>query len=841
MKKKAVMLFAAILVLSSARIQEVSAQEIQLSDTGSAVGETDENSDGLGLEETATSFYEEEPALPEEDGDEQSPPKADGAEDRAASAAGYSESGTENLDLSEEVVQFGGYPKAHSADDADIASWASGSNIKGSIEAAIAKGKTVLDVDAYDIDTETVKRSIVSVINDHPDFFNIEGVGVDTNDEDGTVSAVRFSYVPNGDGREEKYEKEVKKILSGIKKGWSDEAKLTYLHDYLVTHCQYDLTYSRYTAYDAIVEHSAVCQGYALAYTDLVRKAGISAYLVTSWANNHAWNLVKLGGKRYYVDCTWDDPTASRGDKGCHWYRLHCGHSNFLCSQSAMAKTGHMGSDWTCDGDNIYGDYDNKAYDDSPVKKAFYSPVIFTAKGKEIFIGEATSYSGYSVYEYDTEKKKARELDGDYGYMSSSAIVGDDIYVNTKDKIYRLDMTSGAWQFVYALSDSEKSKGDIYGIVGEGTKLRYDLASGYTDLDFIKAGYVKIGKEDSVKSLTLDRTSIELDIGGKATLKANVVPSTATVRWGSSDTNVATVKDGVVTAVNKGEAVIYASAGDKNAECTVTVGPAIHLNMKSLTLYPGETVKLTATVVNPGEDVYNGFWWYSWNREVATVDQDGTVHAISPGATGIWVGGYETSTECAVTVKDNKPDKPGNVTAVNTVKGTKVTWNAVYGASGYYVSRKQGNSGYETIATVTTTSYVDNTATVNGKLYTYRIRAFRTANGQKYDGAASSVARVCRLKQVTIKNVKNKSARSLTVTWKKNSKCAGYQIQYGTDKKFKGAKTVSIKKRSTTSKKIKNLKKNRKYYVRIRPYTTVKGKKCYGAWKKFSKSVKIKK
>ncbi|MBR6158950.1 MAG: hypothetical protein IKQ40_01515, partial [Lachnospiraceae bacterium] len=139
MKKKAVMLFAAILILSSSRVQEVSAQEIQLSDTGSAVGETDENSDGLALEETAPSFYEEEPALTEEDGDEQSPPKAEGEEDRAASAAGSSKTRTENLDLSEEVVQFGGYPKAHSADDADIASWASGSNIKGSIEAAIAK------------------------------------------------------------------------------------------------------------------------------------------------------------------------------------------------------------------------------------------------------------------------------------------------------------------------------------------------------------------------------------------------------------------------------------------------------------------------------------------------------------------------------------------------------------------------------------------------------------------------------------------------------------------------------------------------------------------------------
>ena len=62
-----------------------------------------------------------------------------------------------------------------------------------------------------------------------------------------------------------------------------------------------------------------------------------------------------------------------------------------------------------------------------------------------------------------------------------------------------------------------------------------------------------------------------------------------------------------------------------------------------------------------------------------------------------------------------------------------------------------------------------------------------------------------------------------------------------TKKSFKNAKTVTIKSAKTTSRKISNLKKNRKYFVRVRPYKKVNKKKYYGAWAEFGKGVKIKK
>ncbi|MGN0522144.1 MAG: fibronectin type III domain-containing protein, partial [Eubacterium sp.] len=77
--------------------------------------------------------------------------------------------------------------------------------------------------------------------------------------------------------------------------------------------------------------------------------------------------------------------------------------------------------------------------------------------------------------------------------------------------------------------------------------------------------------------------------------------------------------------------------------------------------------------------------------------------------------------------------------------------------------------------------------------------------------------------------------------WKKlTTQTTGYQIQYSTSSKFTKAKTVTVSKNSTTSKTISKLKANKKYYVRVRTYKTVDGKKIYSAWSK-AKSVTTKK
>ena len=71
------------------------------------------------------------------------------------------------------------------------------------------------------------------------------------------------------------------------------------------------------------------------------------------------------------------------------------------------------------------------------------------------------------------------------------------------------------------------------------------------------------------------------------------------------------------------------------------------------------------------------------------------------------------------------------------------------------------------------------------------------------------------------------------------SRITGYQIQYSTSKKFTSPKSTTVSGYSKTSKKITGLKSKKTYYVRVRTYKTVNGKKIYGSYSSV-KSVKVK-
>ncbi|MCH5268655.1 MAG: leucine-rich repeat domain-containing protein [Lachnospiraceae bacterium] len=95
-------------------------------------------------------------------------------------------------------------------------------------------------------------------------------------------------------------------------------------------------------------------------------------------------------------------------------------------------------------------------------------------------------------------------------------------------------------------------------------------------------------------------------------------------------------------------------------------------------------------------------------------------------------------------------------------------------------------------------------------------------------------------KKMSILKLTSPKTKQIKASWKKDAQATGYQIQYAKNSKFKsGKKSVTITKKSTTSKKISKLTKKKKYYVRIRAYKTIDGKKYYGSWSK-AKKVKCK-
>ena len=118
--------------------------------------------------------------------------------------------------------------------------------------------------------------------------------------------------------------------------------------------------------------------------------------------------------------------------------------------------------------------------------------------------------------------------------------------------------------------------------------------------------------------------------------------------------------------------------------------------------------------------------------------------------------------------------------------------------------------------------------------------AQQTAQQQsvKNDTAAEQVS-VAKPKSTNPKKVKA-AKKAVSVEWKKVGGVKGYQVQVATDKKFKkNKKTVTIKKQKTTKTTVKKLKAKKKYYVRVRTYKIVNGKKVYSSWSKV-KSVKTK-
>ena len=166
----------------------------------------------------------------------------------------------------------------------------------------------------------------------------------------------------------------------------------------------------------------------------------------------------------------------------------------------------------------------------------------------------------------------------------------------------------------------------------------------------------------AVTGITLNKTTLSLEEGDEETLTATVLPENATnktVTWTSSDTGVATVENGKVTAVAAGNATITAKAGEQTAECAVTVTAAeeatvpvesITLNKTEVTLTEGSSEILKATVTPEGA-TDKTVTWSSSEETVATVNAEGKVIAVAVGTTTITATAGGQTAICTVTVK----------------------------------------------------------------------------------------------------------------------------------------------------------------------------------------------
>ena len=258
--------------------------------------------------------------------------------------------------------------------------------------------------------------------------------------------------------------------------------------------------------------------------------------------------------------------------------------------------------------------------------------------------------------------------------------------------------------------------------------------------------------------------------------------------------------------------------GSKHKECTVCKKiletaeiPAlsrISISKASVTLstsiyaYDGKAKKPGVTVKLNGKTLKNGTDYtvsYSNNTKV------GTAKVTIKGK-----GNYTGSVSKTYSIKNNF--KKATVSGISTkaFTGKNITQSITVKYNGKTL--KNG--------TDYTVSYSSNknigTATV------------KIAGKGSYTGTITKTFKINPAKQ-EIQKLTAKS-KAFFVDWAQKGSATGYEIQYATNSKFTSAKKVTITNNKTDTKTISKLSGKKKYYVRVRSYTTVKGTKYYGAW-----------
>jgi uncharacterized protein YjdB len=246
----------------------------------------------------------------------------------------------------------------------------------------------------------------------------------------------------------------------------------------------------------------------------------------------------------------------------------------------------------------------------------------------------------------------------------------------------------------------------------------------------------------AVTGVSLNKTSLALEISHTETLVATVAPEDATnknVTWSSNATNIATVdNNGVVTAVAVGAATITVTTADgsKTATCAVTVASSIvnvtgvSLNKTTTSITIGETETLTATVA-PTNATDKSVTWSSNATNIATVDNNGVVTAVAVGAATITVTSNADNTKTATCVVTVTPVAVTGVslnkTTTSITTGETETLTATVlpaNATDKTVTWSSSNTGVATVsqsgvvtgvaggsAVITVTSNADNTKT----------------------------------------------------------------------------------------------------------------------------------
>ena len=681
---------------------------------------------------------------------------------------------TAEYDSLSDTLQKGGLGVVTTQSDgtASLASTYDSAALEERIVSGIKAWETSIDVSGLGLTSEDIANGAVRfIVNSHPEFIGISG-GYRYWTAGNSVTAIDFTYLDNAREDQQTLDAAIKDLESriDISKMTDEEIVLAY-HEYLTSTVSYayDAYLSNslgsnheYDMYGALVSHSAVCQGYSETMFYLLKKAGLSCAIASSSNINHAWNIVKLHGKWYHIDATWDDPVWDMPGRSYHNY--------FLVSfdtMNALTDPKGTGVDRT---DMLlsaqWGDTYTSATDTSYESGRFWNGINKAMSYKDGYwycISEGSSKTAFNInkYQYSTNTNKVlysgtakwTTPDGRYyaGVYSSIYLQDNNLYFTTPDSLNRIDLTASTANPVELVNIRTKynsaTGNNLYAFGMQYGKLVYFIA------DTPNVTKTKDSSDSTKYTKNYEEYTFDLCINHE---------------WDSG----AVTKEPTYTETG---IKLYTC---KNCDTTKTEAiarsPLQKITVKAVTSASG--VKLTWNRESHADGYYvyrkNGNLSYKLIKAIGNADILAYIDSSAVSGTTYtyivraYVGqekgdGTETSL-CFIGRAAAKTS--------NSASGVKVTWNKVGGVSGYIVYRRTTAGSWIRIKVVRAgvLSYID-TQAVSGVRYLYAVKPYR---GKVTGTFATST--ITRLKAPVVKAAS--AGSGIKLTWTKAAGAAKYKV-----------------------------------------------------------------
>ena len=733
---------------------------------------------------------------------------------------------------------------------ASLASTYDATALEKLIVEGIKAWQTSIDVSELGLTRDDINNGAVrSIINSHPEFISLSG-GYRYWTSGSTITQIEFAYLTNAKEEQQELDAALQEVKSKIDiSGMTDEEIVLAYHEYLTSTVAYAYedyfngtiaANHGYDMYGALVKHSCVCQGYAETMFYLLREAGLSCAVASSENINHAWNIVKIHGKWYHIDATWDDPVWDMPGRSYHDY--------FLVSFDTMNKntlTNHTKDRTDMVVSAQWGDTYTTAVDTTYESGKFWNGIekaIFYKDGYWYSISEGSSKTSFNInkYQYSTNINKVlysgtakwTTPSGGYypGVYSSIYLRGDNLYFTTPDSLNKIDVTSTnvtPTELINIRTQYNSSTGNnLYAFGEQYGKLVYFI----TDSPNIKktkdsSNSSKYNKEYAEYTFEMC-ISHEWDAG--VVTKEPTYTSTGTKKYtctNCGETKIETIAKLVCTSHvwDSGKVVTaptYKTEGTKKytcKNCGTTKTETIAKLVCTKHAWDAGVVVTAPTYTSTGTKKYTcencGETKTETIAKLVCTDHawDAGVIVTAPTYTNTGTKKY-TCENCGET-KTELVDKL--VCTEHAWDAGVVTIQPTYKTEGTrkYTCTNCGETKTETIAKLVCTTHAWDNGTVTKK-------ATYTATGvRKYTcktcGAAKQVT-IARLKlaKVTVKSAQQ--AGAIKLTWNKASGASGYKIYRRTAKgRYVCIKTV---KSGTTSYVDKTVKSGNRYYYCVKAY-----------------------